>query len=119
MITNLFSAIMAKIAASDNPMEKWNKAYIYEEQLKPTYHKKKEWMTEEILQLMDTRRKYKNRNPDKYRETHGKIKLKIREAKENWLKDKCYEIERLEAKYDFHNMHKEIRHMTSQQNKTA
>ena len=76
---------MANIAASDNPMEKWNKAKqtignIYEEQLKPTYHKKKEWMTEEILQLMDTRRKYKNRNPDKYRETHGKIKLKIREA---------------------------------------
>ena len=78
VIANSFSASMANIAASDNPMEKWNKAKqtignIYEEQLKPTYHKKKEWMTEEILQLMDTRRKYKNSNPDKYRETHGKL----------------------------------------------
>ena len=50
MIVNSFSTSMTNIAALDNPMEKWNKAKqtignIYEKQLKPTYHKKKEWMT--------------------------------------------------------------------------
>ena len=47
VIANSFSASMANIAASDNPMEKWNKAKqtigkIYEKQLKPTYNNKME-----------------------------------------------------------------------------
>lgn len=46
-----------EIAASDDPKEKWNKTKQiignkYKEQLKPKYHKNKEWMTDEILRLI-------------------------------------------------------------------
>lgn len=74
---------------------------------------KKEWMTEEILDMMEERRKYKNRDITKYREIHGKIKTKIRDAKEKWLSDKCTEIEQYEKRYDYHNMHKKIKEMTN------
>lgn len=109
-------------SSSDDPMEKWNKAKqaienTCKEQLKATYRKKKDWMTEEILQQMDIRRNYKSKDPEKYRQTNRTIKRMIKEAKERWLCGKCKEIEEFEQKYDYHNMHKEIKHMTTQKSK--
>lgn len=80
-----------------------------EKHLKPEKHvKKKEWMTTEILGLMEERRLAKN-NTEKYKQIERVINKKIKEAKELWMADKCLEIEELAAKYDSHNMHKKIK----------
>ena len=60
---------------------------------------KNEWMTDEILQLME-KRKYSN-NDDEYKATDKTIKQKCKEAKEKWYNDRCLEIEELEKN---HNM---------------
>jgi len=76
-------------------------------------------MTDEIMQLMDTRRSYKNKDPDKQRHIHRTIRGKINEAKEKWLGERCKEIEELEKKYYYHNMYKQINNMTTQRNKAS
>ena len=69
--------------------------------------KKKAWMTDEIIYLMEERR-LKKGHPE-YHQMNRVIKNKIRMAKENWLNEQCREIENLEAKYDTFNMHKKIK----------
>lgn len=54
--------------------------------LKQNRVKKKEWMTEEILIMMEEGRKYKNKNVPKYREIHRIIRTKIKETKEKYDK---------------------------------
>lgn len=78
---------------------------------------KKEWMTQEILTLMEQRRKYKNRNTELYNQTHRLIKVKIKEAKEKWLQNCCEEIEELQRKHDDFNLHKKIKLMAGTQRK--
>lgn len=73
---------------------------------------KKEWMTEEILAMMDHRRLYKNNNIEKYKEIDREIRNKIRAAKEEWMKEKCEEIEILQRKHDSHGVHKKIKEVT-------
>ncbi|CAH1224416.1 unnamed protein product [Diabrotica balteata] len=73
---------------------------------------KKHWMTEEILLLMEERRKYKGKYLQKYKEIQRIIKEKIKTAKEIYLMKQCKEIEELETKYDMRNMHKKIREVT-------
>lgn len=74
--------------------------------------KKQKWMTEEILTLMDERRRCKNRDNIKYREIQTTIKQKIRLAKEKWMAERCTEIEELEKKYDSFNLHKKVKEVT-------
>lgn len=74
-----------------------------------TQKKKKPWMTEEILQLMDERRKVKTRNKQKYIELHRTIRKKIRETKAKFLDEECKEIEQLQAKHDTFNLHKKVK----------
>lgn len=73
--------------------------------------KNKSWMTDEILQMIQERRKHKNKNST-YREINTKIRRKIKEAKRVWISEKCEEIEALDKKYDSHNMHKKIKELT-------
>jgi len=58
---------------------------------------RKGWITEEILQLMDERRGFKNsqdvEGKNRYRVLRNSITKKCREAKENWLREKCKDIE--------------------------
>ncbi|XP_030746569.1 uncharacterized protein LOC115875286 [Sitophilus oryzae] len=61
-------------------------------------NKKQEWMTKEILDLMDDRRKQKA-NPIEYKRLNGIIRKKCREEKEIWMSTKCQEIEQLQAKH--------------------
>ena len=49
-------------------------------------------MTEDILKLMDKRRQAKCNN-ENYEAIHKEIRNKCDEAKENWIKEKCKEIE--------------------------
>lgn len=98
--------------------EKWDKIKYTIQATCTTYLKrdkvkKKEWMTDEILNMMEERRQHKNKNEAEYRKTHNTIRTKIREAKGKWLSEKCTEIERCEMKYDYHNMHTKIKELTN------
>lgn len=84
---------------------------IKEEHLKADATKKKSWMTEEILEMMDSRRKVKN-NPDEYRNINKEIRKQIRTAKEREIQEKCNEIENLQLKYDSFNVHRKVKEVT-------
>lgn len=66
------------------------------------------WMTDNILQLLEDRRKSKN-DKTKYNDINRQIRKEIRMAKEVWLKAQCEEIELLEQKYETFNMHKRVK----------
>ena len=87
--------------------------------LKRTRLKKKEWMTDEILTLMDQRRILKNKNTEEYRSLHKTIKRKIKAAKEESLAGKCSEIRELDRIKDYLNTHKRIKQMTYTRKKTT
>lgn len=81
--------------------------------LKPERIKRKPWITNEILDLMDERRRLKNIDAQKYRTIHKEIQKKIKEAKEKQLLEECLEIERYDKMYDdSFNMHKKIKEIT-------
>lgn len=73
---------------------------------------KKEWMTEEILDMMEKRRLAK-RNTQKYNEIHQDIRHKIREAKNVWIAEQCKEAEKLHKKHDNFNFHKKLKKITN------
>lgn len=74
-------------------------------------NKKKSWMTDDILQLMEIRRSYKNRDENAYKTIQKEIRKKIRHAKEKWYEGKCVEIEELQAIHDDFNLHKKIKEL--------
>lgn len=113
------------IIAEDTVENTWKtmKNIIGQVQTEKLQHKnnnnmKKEWMTPEILQLMDTRRSYKNKNEAKYKETHTTITKLIRKAKEKWMDDRCTELKELQDKHDHFNIHKKIKEVTGPRNRT-
>lgn len=77
----------------------------------PTY-KRRRWMTDEILSLMAERGLCKNRDQTKYKEIDKQIRREIRRAKEQWMEDKCTEIETMEEKHDHFNIHKLVKETT-------
>lgn len=70
---------------------------------------RRKWMNDEILVLMDERRKYKNKDDIKYKNIQKIIRSKIRMAKNEWLKQECTEIEELQKKNDGFNLHKKLK----------
>ncbi|XP_071637558.1 craniofacial development protein 2-like [Temnothorax longispinosus] len=78
----------------------------------PEVGRRKEWMTTEILELM-TERRVQKPNPRLYKEINKKIRRKCREAKEQWMSEKCKEIEVLLEKHDAFNVHKKVKEMTN------
>jgi len=73
-------------------------------------NKKQRWMTDEILLLMDERRKHKNEaDGSRYRNIQRLIRSKIRIAKNVWLKRECAEIEQLQNRHDDLNLHKKLK----------
>lgn len=78
--------------------------------MKPKDNKgRKEWMTQEILKLMEERRKYKNNDHETYTRIHRVIRKKIKQAKETWLQESCKEIEHLQSIHDDYNLHKKLK----------
>ena len=69
---------------------------------------KQKWMTEEILEMMEERRKWKNKDNMKYRERDKKIRAECAKAKECWIDSICSEIEYLE-RTDIEKMHQEVK----------
>ena len=58
---------------------------------------KKVWVTQEILEMIDERQKYKNAHDEvgkeEYRRLHNEIGRKCKLAKEEWLKNECKIVE--------------------------
>lgn len=59
--------------------------------------KNKEWMTDDILQMVDQRR-FKNTDKRKYKRINRKIHKEVRSAKDIWMQKKCTVIETLQVK---------------------
>ena len=75
------------------------------------------WMTEEILNLMEDRRKAKS-NIDLYKTLNTQIKDKCNEVKEQWMNEQCKEIENnltVDSKY----MHSKIKDIKGTKGCTA
>ena len=63
-------------------------------------HKKKPWITAEILDLCDKRRELRKKSfePEraaKYKEVNNNIKRSMKKAKENLIREQCSEIEEI------------------------
>ncbi|KAI5633986.1 reverse transcriptase (RNA-dependent DNA polymerase) domain-containing protein [Phthorimaea operculella] len=71
--------------------------------------KKKDWVSDEIIDLMTKRREIKGQDSNKYKELHKEIHQKCIAAKENWVCDICSEMETLEKKHDYFNLYKKIK----------
>ncbi|XP_076359111.1 uncharacterized protein LOC143251751 [Tachypleus tridentatus] len=78
----------------------------------PTTRKRvnKKWLTPEILNLMEERRKAKP-NKEKYQKINRLVKKKCNVAKEEWINTQCTEIENNKVK-DSKYMHKKISEVT-------
>ncbi|KAH1015503.1 hypothetical protein HUJ05_013216 [Dendroctonus ponderosae] len=72
--------------------------------------KTQQWMTNEILGLMDESRKCKNKDAERYRKAA---------AKEAWYEDRCEEIEELQRKHDYFNMYRKVIEIAGLHNKTT
>lgn len=67
-----------------------------------TKSQKRNWMTDEVLSLMEEHRKCKcQANQSEYKRTQKLIKTKIRIAKNAWLKRECDKIERPQIQHIF------------------
>ena len=70
----------------------------------------KSWMNKEILDLMKERQKLKHK-ATQYKDINKEIKKKCNEAKEEWLKEQCKEIEQNQNK-DSKYMHNKIKEVS-------
>ena len=64
-------------------------------------------MTDEILELMSERRKFKRNEPE-HKKRHKEIQKRCRKEKEKWLNDKCEEVDYLRKKHQDRDMHKKL-----------
>lgn len=78
--------------------------------------KKKPWITNEILELIDERRKWKNVQTDdgkrKYRQLNNKLRRECNKAKIEYWKEQCKDIEELERKGRIDQMYEKVRALT-------
>jgi hypothetical protein len=79
--------------------------------------KSSSWMTDEILNMMEERKKAALSDKSEYRRLHRRITGACRKAKDVWLKTQCNEIVRLEKNYEVKKMHMKIREMTGSSRK--
>ena len=73
-------------------------------------------MTDEILNMMEERRKYK-RSENQYREIDKEIKRKCTEEKEKWLNTMCIEIES-NRNTDSRKLHSKIKEIAGKRKNT-
>jgi hypothetical protein len=72
-------------------------------------------MTEEILQKMDERRQATNTS--KYTSIDREIRGMCRQTKDQWLNQKCQEIEEMDMKQNIRGMHSQVKEMTNKNKK--
>ena len=71
---------------------------------------KKPWISTDILDMMEKRKRAKN--TQSYDEINRQVKRACKIAKENWLEEQCQEIGNLEKQYLTRQMHEKIRRVT-------
>ena len=69
---------------------------------------KQQWMKQDILDLMEERRRVKSTDLTKYQELNKIIKYNCKAAKEEWLNDQCDEIEKARNTARIHEKIKEL-----------
>ena len=74
-------------------------------------------MTEEILDFMEQRRRMKSQSIDRYKDLDRLVKTMCKERKEEWLRERCQEMEQLE-RVDSRLMAEKIREITGQKRTT-
>ena len=79
--------------------------------------RKQDWMTEEILEKMKKRKEVKNRDMEQYKRLKREIEAMCADAKENYWNEKCSEIESLESRHQYKEMHKKIKEITDDKTK--
>ena len=75
----------------------------------------KKWMNQEILDLMEERRKKKNKETE-YKKLNKKVRNKCNEAKDKWINEQCKEIEQNQNK-DSKYMHSKINEVSGNKKK--
>ena len=104
-------AVLVDEMAEDTAGERWStlanaiEKGIKEAVPKTKRRKRKAWMTEEILDMMDRRRQVKGRDEEQYAILNREIHRECNKRKEQWLNEQCEEVEELSkrnhnAKYD-------------------
>ena len=82
---------------------------------------KQSWMTNNILVKMEERKAAKN-NKEKYQALDKEVQKLCTKAKEDWINERCAEIEELEAKHysrEMHTLAKEISGKSRRNSKTG
>ena len=69
---------------------------------------RKKWMTEEILKMMEERRRAKGQD-DLYLMWNRRIRQECKRAKEAYFNEQCRTIEQLESKHHTNAMHQEVK----------
>ncbi|KAJ8046066.1 Craniofacial development protein 2 [Holothuria leucospilota] len=72
--------------------------------------KMNKWMTEDILDLMNVRKRSKSE--EEYQRIDKEIKSKCKRAKEAWYNSRCEETEELERIHDVKRMHEKVKDLT-------
>ncbi|KAH1028575.1 hypothetical protein HUJ05_001920 [Dendroctonus ponderosae] len=110
-IAHIYSG--AYVNSDHNPVQK------IMQKIEPSTIIEERWteMKDEILKMVEGRRKHKTRSEVQYRALKKDIRGKCREAKQHWLAERCGEIELLQPKHDLHNVHKKIKEMTGSNRK--
>ncbi|XP_055384403.1 uncharacterized protein LOC129614040 [Condylostylus longicornis] len=80
-------------------------------------HARTKWMTQEILIMMEERRRWKQIDHAKYKEINKTIKRKIRDAKTHYWENECKEIENLDRIGNSAQLHKKIKSITNSDKK--
>ncbi|KAK3877281.1 hypothetical protein Pcinc_017984 [Petrolisthes cinctipes] len=82
------------------------------------HHPKKPWVTAEILELFDKRRKLKNKrnNPEgdhEYRQMNIRVRREMKRAKETWIENQCKEIDENLKRNNNKNAYQLVKDLTS------
>ena len=82
-------------------------------------HRKRPWVTREVLNLCDERRdlkkkRYEAEGAKEYREADKKIQKAVKKAKENWICAQCQEIETCLNKNNSKRAYQLVKDLTSE-----
>ena len=84
---------------------------------------KKPWVTKEMLEKMNERRKFKGRSDEegkkRYRKLNNELRRETEKAREKWLEEECQEIEELERRGRTDLMYRKVKQATWDKKRTA
>ena len=80
---------------------------------------KKPWVTNEMIEDMEQRRKWKRQNTEyakkEYRRLNNQLRRSTEKAKEKWWENKCQEIEKLQGQGKHDQVYKEVKDLTKKE----